>query len=237
MCKQAVDAVEVDERAEVGEVLHRAGHGRAGHHGFEERLTLLAAFALNEFATAEDDVAAVVVDFDNAEIVGVAEEHAEVLRLDDVDLRAGAERLDADIDHEAAFDDALHLALDQPVAVIHADDLFPVLTVERFFAREHDHALVVFEPLEQHVDLVALLQTFDVIKFPGRDDAFALVADVHEHFAGSEFKDVAFDNGAFAKITHGFRDEFLHSSHKRRVRATQTSATVTVRPDGLRVDN
>ena len=80
-------------------------------------LALLAAFLLDEFAAGEDDVLALLVDLDDLELVGVADEMREILRRDDVDLRAGQERLDADIDGQAAFDHGLDLAVDEAAVV------------------------------------------------------------------------------------------------------------------------
>ena len=111
--EQAVHAVEVDERAEVGDVLDRALAVSPILTVLEELLALLGAFLLDEFAAGEDDVLAVLVDLDDLEIVGVADESLKILRRDDVDLRAGQEGLDADVDHEAAFDDGLDLAFDE----------------------------------------------------------------------------------------------------------------------------
>ena len=91
------------------------------------------------------------------------------------------------------------------------DDLLPILAVERLFAGEDDHALVVFEPFEEHVDLIADVHVVEVVEFGERDDTLRLVADVHEGFARAEFEDVAFDDGAFAEVAHRLRNEFLHS--------------------------
>ena len=163
--QQAVHAVEVDERAEIGEVLDRALDHVADLDAFQELLAFLRALLLDDFAAAEDDVFPVVVDFDDLEIVGVADELLEILRRDDVDLRAGQKRLDADVDDEAAFDDGLHLALDQAVALEDRDDLVPVLPVGGLLLREDDHALVVFETLEEDFDFVADFDVVDVIEF------------------------------------------------------------------------
>src|SRR4029077_7098948 len=89
--EQSIHAAEVDERAEVGEILHGAGDGVADLHALEELLAFLAPFLLDELAPAEDDVAAIVVNFDDLEIVGVADELLEVAWRDDVDLRGGEE--------------------------------------------------------------------------------------------------------------------------------------------------
>ena len=131
--EEAVHAVEVDERAEIGEVLDGALDGVADLDAIEEFLALLGALLLDEFAAGEDDVFAVVVDLDDLEVVGVADELLEILRGNDVDLGGGKEGLDADIDGEAAFDDGFDLALDEAVALEDFDDLVPVLSCGRPF--------------------------------------------------------------------------------------------------------
>ena len=241
MCSKPSMPGQVDERAEVGQVLDVAGDHVADVDALQERLALGVALGLDEFAAREDDVLAVVVDLDDLEIVGVADELVEVLRRGDVDLAAGQERLDADVDHEAALDDALDLALDEAVAVEHADDLLPVLAVERFFAGEHDHALVVFETFEENVHFVADVHVVEIVEFGKRDDTLRFVADVHEGFARAEFEDMAFDDGAFAEVAHGLRNEFLHSCHNQ-LGVGQTTRTgggqkgpATESPGGFRV--
>jgi hypothetical protein len=75
---------------------------------------LLGAFGFDQFAAGEDDVLALLVELDDFELVGVADVNAQILRRDDVDLGAGQECLDADVEHEAALDDGLDLAGDEP---------------------------------------------------------------------------------------------------------------------------
>ena len=72
--EQAIHAIEIDKRAEVGEILDRALHLVANVHAFEEFLPLFAAFLFDQLAPAQDDIAPVVVDLDDLKIVGVADE-------------------------------------------------------------------------------------------------------------------------------------------------------------------
>ena len=153
--EQAIHAIEIDERAEVGDVLDRAVHAVADVHAFQELLALFAALLLDELAAAEHDVLPVVVDLNDLEIVGVADELLQILRRNDVDLRRRQERFDADVDDQTAFDDRFDLAFDQAIAFKDMHDLVPVLPIRGFFLGEDDHAFVVFEPLEQHVHFVA----------------------------------------------------------------------------------
>ena len=132
---------------------------------FEEFLALLASLLLDQFAPAQHDVLPVVVDLDDLEIVGVADELLQIFRRNDVDLRRRQKCFDADVDHQAAFDDGFHLAFDQAIAGENARDLVPVLAISRFLLRENDHAFVVFEALEEHFHFVADFEGIDVFKF------------------------------------------------------------------------
>src|SRR4029453_4682275 len=143
--QQAVHAIEVDECTEVGEVLDDAFHAVAHLHGFEELRTLLGSLLLDELTTAEDDVLPVVVDLDDLKFVRVADELVEVLRRDNVDLRSGKERLDADVHGKSALHGSLHLALNDSTFLEDLADLLPVLAISGPFLRENDHSLVVFE--------------------------------------------------------------------------------------------
>ncbi len=211
--QEAVDAVEVDERTEVGDVFDRAGDLRADIDFAEESLALLGALFFDDLAAAEDDIFAVLVDFDDFEIVNVADKLLKVFRRDDVDLRSGEECFDSDIDGETAFNDGADFALDEAVAFEDADDFFPVLTLGRFFFREDDHALVVFETLEEDLDFVTDLDGFRFIKFGGGNHALALVADVHEEFPGSDLKDMSLDDTSFTIVLDRAFDQILQCCH------------------------
>jgi hypothetical protein len=134
----------------------------------EELLAEFGALGFDDFAAGKHDVLALVVDLDDFEFVNVADVFVEILRRDDVHLRAGKEGFDADVDGEAAFDDAFDLAADETAVLEDLDDLFPVLFVGGFFLREDDHALVVFEFFEQDFDFVA---DFDFLVFEFRKNA------------------------------------------------------------------
>ncbi len=109
---------------------------------------------------------------------------------------------------------ARDLALDEAVALENFDDLFPVLLVGGFFLGEDDHALVVFEALQEHFDFVADLEFVDVLELGRGDDALGFVADIDQHFARPDFQDVAFYDTALFEIAKRLRDQLLHFNHK-----------------------
>ena len=179
----------------------------------QQLAALVVALLLDQFAAGEDDVLALLVDLDDFEFVGVADELRQVLRRDDVDLRGGQKRLDADVDQQAAFDDGLDLAGDGAAFVANGEDLVPVLLELGLFLGEDDHAFLVFEFLDEDIDFVADFDGFDVVEFVGGDDAFAFVADVHEDFLGADFDDGAFDDLACGKAGRALLQGFFHCEH------------------------
>jgi hypothetical protein len=192
--RRPVEAVEVDERAEVGEVLDRALADVAGHHLGQQRRTAGVALGLDDFAAAQDHVLAVRVELHDLELVGVAHEGGEVLRRDDVDLRRRAERLDADVDDQAALDDGLHLAGDVATLVADALDAVPVLLELGLLLGQVDIALLVFGLLDEDVDDVAHDDLLELDELGGVDDALGFAADVHEDFLRTDLDDGSLDD-------------------------------------------
>src|SRR4051812_13572220 len=190
--QQAVDAVEVDERTKVGDVLDGALANVARGHFGQELLAAFVTFLLDQFAAGKNDVLPFLVDFDDLEIIAISDITHEVLRRHDIDLRGRQESFDANIDEQAALDDRLDLAVDDAALIADGEDAFPVLLELRFFLREDDHALFVFEFLNENIDLIAELDGFNVIKFVSGDDALAFITDINEDFLGSDFDDCAF---------------------------------------------
>ncbi len=199
--EQTIEAIQINERAEIGDVLDCALANVAGHHFAEQLRAFLAALGLDEFAAREHDVLAILVDLDDLEFVAVADERLEILRRDHVNLRRRQKSLDADVDDQAALDHGLDLAHDAAAFVANREDAFPIFLELRLFVREDDGAFLVFELLDEHVNFRADLDGVEVNKFVVRDHALAFVADVHEDFLGTDFDDGAFDDLAL-------RDEF-----------------------------
>ena len=168
----------------------------------EELLALFAALLLDELAAAEDDVLPVVVDLDDLEVVGVADELLEILRRDDVDLRGGQERFDADVDHEAAFDDGLDLAFDQPVAGEDSRNLVPILVISGLLPSRERPCLIVLEALEEHFHFVADFHGLDVLELGRRNDALRFVADIDEDFSRANLENASFDDATFFELAH-----------------------------------
>src|SRR4030095_3183541 len=176
--EQAIHSIEIDERAKVGEVFYRARHAVADIHAFHEFLSLFAALLLDDFAPAEHDVFAVVVQLNNLKIVGVTNELLQILWRNHVDLRRRQKCFDADVHHQTAFHHRFYLAFDQAIAPEDMHDLVPVLPISGFFLGEDNHPFVIFEPLEEHVHFIAHLERVDIVQFGYPDAALRFVSDI-----------------------------------------------------------
>ena len=212
--EQAIHAIEIDERAEVGEIFYCAGHPVADVHAFHEFLPLFAALLLDDLASAEHDVFPAGVDLNDLKIVRVPNELLQIFWRNDVDLRCRQKRLHTDVHHQTAFHHRFYLAFNQAITLENMHNFVPVLAVSGFFLREHDHALVVFEPLEQHVHFVAHFERIDIIKFRSRNDALGFVSDVNQHLARANFKYASLDDAPLAEVRHRLRHHILHLHHK-----------------------
>src|SRR3954469_1835989 len=110
---QAVDAVEVDEGAEVDDVRDLALYDEAGLQAVEDALAVLAALLLEHGAARQHDVVARPVELDDLALERLPEELVEVRDAADVDQRRWQEAADAEVDDQAALDDLDHAARDR----------------------------------------------------------------------------------------------------------------------------
>jgi hypothetical protein len=155
--EQAVEPAQVDEGAEVGDVLDHALADLPDEQLLHQRLALLLALGLEDHAARHHDVPAALVELDDLELVGLADEVLDVRDPAERDLRAGQEGVHAhQVDRDAALDLADERALDRrrPRGLA---DLLPDPQEVGLLLGEDDDAVVVLEALQQDLDLFALL--------------------------------------------------------------------------------
>ena len=184
---QAVDALEVDERAEVDDVRDRALDHVTGREPVEDRLAHLLALVLEHRAAGEHDVVAAAVQLDHLAAKLLAEELVEILDATDIDERGGQEAAHAEVEDQTALDDLDHGALDRLAALGGALDALPCHLEARALLGEDETPLGVLLRHHERVDLVAELHLVGRVHGPAdrqlgdRDHALRLVADVDEH--------------------------------------------------------
>ena len=206
---EAVDAVEVDEGAEVDDVADRALDDVAHVEVVDDLLTHLFALLFEHGAPAEDHVVAVAVHLDDAAVELLRDVLLEVLHAADVDQRGRQEAAHAEVEDEAALDDLDDGALDRLAALEGAFDALPgLLELGALLAedqRPSASSLVMTRASisSPNVDLFGGVDVLADTELVDRDDAFGLVADVDEDLVLVDAHDVAGDDVALAEHRHG----------------------------------
>src|SRR5262249_4106065 len=101
--QQAVDAAEVHEGAELGDVLDDALADLADLDLLEELLLHLRALILEQLAAADDDVAAGLVDLEDLALDRLVDVVGDVRRSADVNLAGGQEDVHTNVDEQPAL--------------------------------------------------------------------------------------------------------------------------------------
>jgi hypothetical protein len=186
--EQAVDAAEIDERAEVGDIFHDATAHLAHLEQLHELLLPLGPLLLDERPAGDDDVAPRLVDLEHEALDRPAAVVADVGGAADIDLARGEKHVHPrNVDEQSALDLAGDVAGDDVIFLDALHHAQPVFDPARLPLGERDQApllllLAVFELLEQHLHGVAHLRSrLPIVPLVARDVALALVAHVDEH--------------------------------------------------------
>jgi len=210
--QQAVQTVEVHERAVVGDVLDDAAADDAGLDLLEELATAFAALFFDELASGDDEVLLLLVDLDDLEVEGLAHELLEVLGGIDVDLGGGHERVDADGDDEASLDDGLDAALDDGAFLAVGLDALPLADLLGAVVGDGRGAVLVLKLLEVDLELHADLDLGHVGEFGLGDESLGLAADVHDdELVFADLGDRGGDHGVLLERAEiRFGEQFFH---------------------------
>src|SRR5690606_4692344 len=191
--EEAVDAAEVDEDAEVDDVLDGPLEHLADLERVEDLLPLLHEVLLDQRLVADDDVAVGRVDLDDLELHRLVEVRVEVAHRPDVHLGAGEEGLGPEEVHDhAALDAADDGALEDAAGLERLLDLPPAPEVVRLRLGQHELPAAVLEPVDVDVDLVADLEL--VVELVLRHDAVGLEPDVDDDLLVRHRDDAAGDD-------------------------------------------
>src|SRR3954447_716643 len=199
---QAVDAVEVDERAEVDDVRDDALDHQAGLQRVEDLLALLLALLLEHRAARQHDVVARAVELYDLRLDLGAHVLVQIGHAADVDQRRRQEAAHAQVDDQAALDHFDDRSLDRRAALGRRLDAPPRLLEARALLGHDEAAVLVLLGEDQRVDLLAqldLVMRIDALadrQLVGGDDPLALVADVDEDLVVVDANDTAGDDVA-----------------------------------------
>ena len=185
--QQAVEAVEVDKRSVIGDILDDAPADVAGLDFREECAALFGALFFDELAAGNDDIFAFRVNFYHLEIVCLPNVLVEVLRGLDVYLRSGQEGVHAYAYDEASLYFALYAAGENCAFLAVGENFFPIFLLLRFIVRDYGVALAVFKLFKQYFYFLSDLYVVDIRKFVYRNDTFGFSAYVNYYFVLADF--------------------------------------------------
>src|SRR4051794_18877776 len=210
--QQTVDATEIDERAEVGDVLDDALSRLIDLELLHQLLALAGPLVLEDDTTRDDDVAAALVQLDDLELELLAEELVDVRHATERDLRAREERVDAhEVDDHATLDLLDEGALDRLIVLVGETDALPHAHEVRLLLRQDDRAFLILEMLQQDLDLVTDLEVREVLELLERNTALRFEADVEHDHVVADLEDVGFDDLALVDRRHG---AVVHLHHR-----------------------
>ena len=218
--EQAIDATEVDERAEVGDVLDDTLADLPDFQFGHQVLAILFALLFDQGSSAHNDVAASFVDLEDFALHDSTDVIADIVWSTDIDLASWQEDIHADIDQQTTFDFAGDGPGDDLALLDRSHHLFPLDDLFGFALAQNDHVpsffedVLVFDLFDQDFDHLAdLWRLFALFPFVLGNGPFALESDVDDDEFLIDFDDFSFDNlvdfKLFIGVFEGIQQEFF----------------------------
>src|SRR5271157_2301140 len=155
--QQAVDSAQVNKRAVVGQVLHRAGHHRALAQLLQRCGALGVLLFFQNFLAADHHIAALLVELDDPDLNLLAQIAIQVADGANLQLRAGQKRFQSYIHGHAALDAAHHRAHNRGLVSSGLLDLVPDAQALRPLVISQIAALRLLA-LDHYIDRIAGLE-------------------------------------------------------------------------------
>ena len=178
--QEPVDAADIHEGAEVGDVLHFAVKNRAHRDSLQEALLLVRPVLFEQLAAAHHHVPAASRELDDLQLHALADVSFEIPGGAERELAGRHECVDADIHLESALHPAGNDAFNDAIILIDLLDMLPVLDPVRFDLRQDRHALLVLGFLDVEIELRLYFQLIRLHELRQLHDALALVPDINE---------------------------------------------------------
>ncbi len=197
---QAVDPVEVDERAEVDDVGDRALDHLARLEPVEDPFAILLALLLEHGPTGQHHIVAGPIELDHLAFDRLAHVLIEVRHAPDVHQRGGEETPDAQVNDQTALDDFDHGTFDGLARFSGGFDPPPGFLEAGTLLGQDQPSVLILLGQDECVDLLAELDLIAGVhrladrELAGGDDPLGLVADVDEHLVVIDADDIAGDD-------------------------------------------
>src|SRR5687768_11058331 len=209
--EQAVDAAEIDECTEVGDVLDDAFAHLILLQLLHQLLALARPLLLEDDAARDDDVPPALVQLDDLEIERLAKKLVDVRNATQRDLRSGEERVHS---HEIYDDATLDLLVERTahrlVVFVSDADALPHTHEVRFLLREDDGTFLVLEVLEENFYFVTRLEVGEILELFERNRPFGFEPDVEDDHVVANIQHTGLDD--FALFDRGHRP-VVHLHH------------------------
>src|SRR5579859_6108501 len=198
--QQAVNAAQINESAVVGEVLDRSGHDGALGQVLQRFAALGSDFFIQDGLARNHDVAALLVQLDDADVNLVALQRLQIPHRVHVHLRTGHEGFHADIDRDAALHTLNDRSLDAFLGMVGLFNVLPHPHALRALVRQQHGAFFVLAALHHDFNFLARLELHvaaGVSDFSDGHQAFGFEADIDYDMGGSDLDDGAFEDIVF----------------------------------------
>ena len=209
--EKPVHSAEIDEGAEVGNVLNDSGSHLGDRELFLQLVALPRSLLLEDHPPTHDDVTPPFVELEDLEIVLRTDQLLDVVDPAQGDLGAGQEGIHS---HEVYGGTSLDLPLDHAgyglVVVERGLDLLPDAEEVGLLLGQDDDPLLILQALEEHFDLVARMQLAGVAKLIERHRAFRFEADVEDRRAVRQADDRRLHDLALGNLLHRL---LVHGEH------------------------
>ena len=197
--EKTVDSAEIHKCAVVGDVLDHALHDRALSQLLDRELPLALSLFLEEDATRQNNVASLLVELDDLEVVGLTHHAVEVLHRAEVHLRTGQEGLDTDVHAEATLHAGHDVAADGLIRLDSIRDSVPCLHQVGLLLGQTQRPGLLRHAVEVDINLVANFEVEDTIdggEFVCANRSLGLVANIHRDPVVGDGENTALDDGA-----------------------------------------
>jgi hypothetical protein len=160
---------------------------------------------------ADDDVPAPLIELDDLELVGLAQQLVDVRYPTKGDLAPRQEGIDPhQVHHHPTLDLLDQGSLDRLIAFVRHADLLPDPHEVGLLFRQDDGAFLVLQVLEKDLDLIALFERMGILEFVQRNRPLRLEANIEDDRVVGDAKDFGLDYLTFDDLRHG---ALVHREH------------------------